>query len=249
MGYEDQWLIERAAISYIANLSSLQLSYRPLKSRRVLVAGVEHFAVPGRPLAALPEAELEASEVKATYDLRRVPATLLVGKEVTVARLRNSALEKYSCLHFATHGENVNSDNPMESHFYLQNSLLDGLELADLDLRADIVVLSACSSGQRPITGRGLVELPGDDLFGLQAAFFRAGAHRILATLWPVDSTAARKITTGFHARLAAEESCDPETALQKTICDYLKQAGIHGRKVYFWGPFFLSALGRARTD
>jgi CHAT domain-containing protein len=249
MRYEDQWLIERAAISYIANLSSLQLPYQPLKSRRVLVVGVEHFAVPGRTLAALPEAELEASGVKANYDLHGVPATLLLGEEATVGHLHDCTLAKYSCLHFATHGENVNSDNPMESHFYMQNSLLDGLEVANLNLRADIVVLSACSSGQRPIAGRGMAELPGDDLFGLQAAFFRAGAHRVLATLWPVDSTAALKITTGFHARMAAEEACDPEMALQKAICDYLKKAGIQGRKIYFWAPFFLSVLGRAKSD
>jgi CHAT domain-containing protein len=135
----------------------------------------------------------------------------------------------------------------MESHFYLQNSLLDGLDLSDLRLEADIVVLSACSSGQRPIAGRGLRELPGDDLFGLQAAFFRAGVRRILGTLWPVDSLAAHKITTAFHRRLAAESLCDPEVALQASMCDYLVQAGIQARKVYFWAPFFLSVLGRPK--
>ena len=247
--YEDQWLIERAAVSYIANLSSLQLPYRPLKNRRVLVIGVEHFNVPGRTLAPLPEAELEAREVKRTYDHHGISTTVLLREEATVDRLHSCALERYSCLHFATHGENVNSDNPMESHFYMQNSLLDGLELANLQLNADTVVLSACSSGQRPIAGRGLKELPGDDLFGLQAAFFRAGAHRVLATLWPVDSPAARKITAGFHARLAADELCDAELALQRALCDYLRQAGIQGRKVYFWAPFFLSVLGRSKDS
>jgi hypothetical protein len=248
MRYADRWLIERAAISYIPNLSSLQLSYQPLQSRRVLVVGVERFGVPGRTLAALPDAEREAREVTASYARHGVPATPLVGPQATVDRLRAPTLGSYSCLHFATHGENVNIDNPMESHFYLQNSMLDGLELATLELRADLVVLSACSSGQRPIAGRGLPELPGDDLFGLQAAFFRAGAHRVLATLWPVGSVAARRIMTGFHARLAADDAADPETALQQAICDYLKQATLATRKIYFWAPFFLSVLGRART-
>jgi CHAT domain-containing protein len=249
MQYEGRWLIERAAISYIANLSSLQLPFRPLKDRRVLIVGVEDFEVPGRTLAALPEAELEAHEVKKHYDSHGVSTTVLLGREATVDRLQSCALEKYSCLHFATHGENVNSDNPMESHFYMQNSLLDGLELANLQLRAETVVLSACSSGQRAISGRGIAELPGDDLFGLQAAFFRAGAHRVLATLWPVDSLAARKITAGFHARLAGGGLCDAELALQGAVCDYLKQAGIQARKIYYWAPFFLSVLGRAKRN
>jgi hypothetical protein len=253
MQYEDRWLIERAAVSYIANLSTLQLSYQPLKNHRVLIIGIEQFAVPGRTLAPLPEAEREAHEVLRSYAMNRVPTTILLGKEATVDHLhtceRDGTLEQYSCLHFATHGENVDSNNPMESYFYLQNSRLDGLELANLQLHADTVVLSACSSGQRPIAGRGMTELPGDDLFGLQAAFFRAGAHRILATLWPVASLAARKITVGFHARLAADKGCDAELALQGSICNYLRQAGIQARKIYFWAPFFLSVLGRAKSN
>jgi CHAT domain-containing protein len=84
-----------------------------------------------------------------------------------------------SCLHFSTHGDNIIVDRPMESRFYLQDSLLDGLELANLRLGADTVVLSACCSGHRSIAGRGLNELQGDDLFGLQAAFFRAGANYV----------------------------------------------------------------------
>jgi CHAT domain-containing protein len=253
MRYENQWLIERAAVSYIPNLSSLRLSYVPRTKRRVLVVGVEHFDVPGRSLPPLPEAELEAKEVKQIYDTHRVPVTLLLEAEVTADRLRelegDATLEAYSCLHFATHGDNINIHSPMESHFYVQNSLLDGLEIANLHLGAEIVVLSACCSGQRAIAGRGLKELPGDDLFGLQAAFFRAGARRVLGTLWPVDSSAARRIATGFHARLAAHPGCAPEVALQASMRDYLSQAGIGTRKIYFWAPFFLSVLGRAKSD
>jgi CHAT domain-containing protein len=251
--YENQWLVERAAVSYIANLSSLQLPYVPSKKQRVLVAGVEHFDVPGMNLPPLPEAELEAQEVKQIYDTHRVPVKLLLEAEATADRIRelesDGTLKEYSCLHFATHCESVNSESPMESHFYMQDSLLDGLELANLQLGADTVVLSACCSGHRPIDGRGLKELPGDDLFGLQAAFFRAGARRILGTLWPVDSVAARRIATGFHARLAADKLCDPEVALQTSVRDYLSQADMRTRKVYFWAPFFLSVLGRAKSN
>lgn len=255
--FEERWLIERAAVSYVPNLSSLLFSHRPPRKRRVLIVGVDRFAVPGRALPPLPDAELEAREVQRSYARHQVPTTALLGKEATAAGFHGGssgrALREYSCLHFATHGENVDSENPMESRFYLQNSLLDGLEIAHLDLEAETVVLSACSSGQRPVKGRGLTELPGDELFGLQAAFFRAGAHRILATLWPVESPAARKIATGFHARMAADRDNDAEGALQGAVCSYLNQAGLQQRKIYFWAPFFLSVIGRAkpgrRTD
>jgi CHAT domain-containing protein len=172
--YQDQWLIQRAAISYIPNLSVLQIRYSPHKRQQVLIVGVENFDVPGRTLLPLPEAESEAAEVHDVFNRNGVPAKLLRGKQATAAHLRemesSGDLERYSCLHFATHGENVNSDSPMESHFYLADSMLDGLELARLRLGAETVVLSACCSGQRPISGRGMQELPGDELFGLQAA-------------------------------------------------------------------------------
>src|SRR6266699_3222337 len=61
------------------------------------------------------------------------------------------------------------------------------MEIANWQLRANLVVLSACCSGQRPISGRWMEELPGDELFGLQSAFFMAGARRMLSCLWPVD--------------------------------------------------------------
>jgi CHAT domain-containing protein len=249
MRYEDQWLIQRAAISYIPNLSVLQMRYSPSRKQQVLVVGIENFDVAGRTLMPLPEAESEAAEVHDLYKRNGIPSKLFRGKQATAARLREMEntgdLEEYSCLHFATHGENVNRDSPMESHFYLVDSMLDGLELARLRLSAETVVLSACCSGQRPISGRGMQELPGDELFGLQAAFFRAGARRVLGTLWPVASQAARQISTSFHSQLASGKCGDPETALQKAICDYLATAGVLSRKVYFWAPFFLSAIGR----
>jgi CHAT domain-containing protein len=217
MRYDGRWLIERAAISYIANLSSLELTYTARKDRRTLIAGVENFNVRGKSLRRLPDADVEAIEVKEIYDDHRMPATLLLEGEATAGRLREmesaGTLKDYSCLHFATHGENVNSNSPMEARFYLQESFLDGLELASL-----------------------------------QAAFFRAGAHHIIGTLWPVNSSAARRISTGFHARIAADRQCDPEIALQASVCDYLSTANIQTGQIFFWAPFFLSSLGRAKT-
>ena len=247
--YENQWLIERVAISYTPNLRCLQRSYRASKPQRVLVVGIEHFAVPGKPLRPLPLAQLEAREVEQIYNAHRVPVTLLPEAEATAERLRklerDGVLKGYSCLHFATHCENADDNSPMEAHFFMRNSMFDGLELANLQLEAETIVLSACWSGQRPIRGRGLKELPGDDLFGLQAAFFRAGARRVLASLWMAEDFAARQITTGFHARLAADKTCHVEVALQASVRDYLSQADIHTRKIYFWAPFFLSVFGR----
>ena len=127
--------------------------------------------------------------------------------------------------------------------FNLYDSRLEGVEIANLSLNADLVVLSACCSGQRPISGRGMAELPGDDMFGLQDAFITAGARQVVGTLWPVDSEAAAAITTALHRYRLAGEPAD--LALQHAVCDYLRQAGVLKRNVYYWAPFFLTVVGR----
>lgn len=58
----------------------------------------------------------------------------------------------------------------------LADNSVDGYEIAAADLECEIVVLTACYAGQRAIGGRGLAEQPGDELFGLAAAFLEAGA-------------------------------------------------------------------------
>jgi CHAT domain-containing protein len=131
----------------------------------------------------------------------------------------------------------------MESFLYLYDSIVDGLEIASWELKAELVVLSACSSGQRAISGRGMPHLPGDDLFGLQAAFFAAGAKRVIGSLWPVHSPAAKAIMTALHRQLATGQS--PETALRSAILEYLRTARVGNRQSFYWAPFFLSAVGR----
>src|SRR6266699_5864632 len=115
------------------------------------------------------------------------------------------------------------------------------MEIANWQLRANLVVLSACSSGQRPISGRWMEELPGDELFGLQSAFFIAGAKRILSCLWPVDDEVAPQVTRDFYQQLVSGEL--PEFALQNSIKRFLETADL--TDVYYWAPFFLSAMGR----
>ena len=151
--------------------------------------------------------------------------SLLKGKAATRAGLmrlaRDGELARYRCLHFALHGHNIDNDAPMESHLLLRDKKLDGLDISNWRLDADLVVLSACCSGQRPVFRREVrEELPGDDLFGLQAAFFAAGARQILSALWPVDDATALRIMTAFHGHLAGG-SVDDETALQRAVVDY----------------------------
>jgi CHAT domain-containing protein len=244
---EARYLIQRFAITYIPNLSSLLLTYPAPAQTSLLAMGIFNYQVPGYQPEPLEEAIEEVSGLRDLYGRQGKRVTALCDAEVNEKRLRDleetGELSRFSTLHLATHGLNVNSDTPMESFLFLQDSILDGLEIADWSLNAELVVLSACFSGQRSIGGRGLPELPGDDLFGLQAAFFAAGARQVLGALWPVESDVAYPLLTAFHHHSLA--GMPPDLALQRATVDYLDRAGIRLRKTYFWAPYFLTATGR----
>jgi hypothetical protein len=243
-------LIRRFAVAYIPNLSCLLARYPAPGRQRLLGVGVGDYRVPGYRLDPLVDAEAQVDELEHLYARLGLEARILRTAEASGDRLRSlivsgAPADAFTTLHIATHGENVNSDTPMESHIFLHDSLLEGLEIAHWRLDADLVVLSACSSGQRPIGGRGMLELPGDDLFGLQAAFFAAGVRQILGTLWPVHSDVARVIMMAFHGGLLAGQS--PELALQAAVVGFINGAGPKFRSSFYWAAFFLSTVGRPR--
>ncbi len=244
--WNDQFLVENFALTYIPNLSSLLLSYSPLKQQKILAIGITEYKIQEQDLKPLTKAEQEVTDIQNIYKTHSIPITILIGEDATEENLRKlekeEELKTYSCLHFAVHGNNIESDTPMESHLFLRNSLLDGLEISNWELKADTIVLSACHSGQRAIAGRGMKELPGDELFGLQAAFFTAGVKRIISGLWTVDSYAALPITKEIHSFLVKGES--PDIALQNALKSYLKREG-ELVDINLAAPFFLVAIGR----
>jgi CHAT domain-containing protein len=244
--YRDEPLIETFAVIYIPNLCVLLIdrpAAGPQCPQRVLGMGISHFDTNIGSQPDLKDAEAEVQEIKSLYQAAGQPVDILLGPDATKKNFLQHNLAEYSCLHFATHGRNLEVETPMESCLYFVDSRLEGLEIADWNLNADLVVLTACFSGKRATSGRGMHELPGDDLLGLQAAFYIAGARQILCALWPVESKAARQIIVETHRFLAAGYL--PEFALQAALKLYRSRARILGKVLEFWAPFFITQLGR----
>lgn len=247
--WKEDVLIANLAVSYAPNLTSLLLA-RPLASAaRVLAVGASEFAAPGLAAPPLPGVEREIAGLLTAYAAQGIAVDVLTGTDASVETLRRVAeqdrLRDYSVLHIAAHGEDVLGDSPMETGLLLYDGELDGLELSTWRLDADLVVMSACHAGKRAVAGRGMAELAGDDLFGLQAAFFSAGAHSVVGALWKADDDAAVQIMQTLHRQVAAGVA--PEFALQAAVNGYLASAtGDWRRNVYFWAPYVLNVFGRA---
>jgi CHAT domain-containing protein len=145
-------------------------------------------------LDPLPAARLEAQAVAAL-----VGAQPLVGAQATEQAVREALKRAPRLIHFATHGF-LQEDAPLASGVALAGGeAITVDELMGLELKADVVVFSACD------TGRG--QLQGSELIGLARGLLYAGARATVVSLWPVDDVATAMLMEFFHTELAAQVS------------------------------------------
>jgi len=123
-----------------------------------------------------------------------------IGEEASEAFLKSAPLGKFGVLHFATHAV-TDETNPDRSGVLLapgaagQDGLLQIREIVDLNLDGRIVVLSACSSNTGPL-------LRGEGVMSLARAFFQAGAHTVVASLWRLRDDEAADLFDRFYRHL-----------------------------------------------
>jgi hypothetical protein len=246
---EGGFLIQRAAISYAPNFGCLLVpnpKEPPSVAGGVLAIGVDHYACPGENWPDLRLAQEEAEAVGAIWRANGLPGEEFVAERATVANFENlrERLATCRCLHIAAHGVSVFApearNDPYASRLVLRDGSVDALQIGQLRLRADLVVLSACHAGQRALEAPGLEQLPGDDMFGLPAAFFEAGARAAIGALWPVHDAVAKRMMAAFHLKFATGAPAD--IALQQAMTAELRR--VRGR-VFLWAPFFLIRVRR----
>lgn len=256
MPLDDGYVIDRFSVGYVPNLQAAVARHDLPEHRGVCGVGVRHSHIPGpdgRPLGELANAEDEVESIARSFQAHGMEATAMVGHEASEDHVRalddTGALAAFSHLHFACHGATIDSDSPLESWLALRDSAFDGLDVAGLHLDAEIVYLSGCCSGQRPVhmpvvgeSGQRQ-ELPGDEMFGLPAAFFAAGARQVVSTLWAVDSDTANDVSDAFYKAYLNGESAD--SALRSAILRYRENAGPFRSGLDMWAPFFLTTLSR----
>lgn len=148
-------------------------------------------------------------------------------------------LKNYRILHFATHGF-LNDQRPDFSGLifstvdesgkaiegFLQAEMISGLHFG-----ADLVVLSSCQSA----IGK---QLRGEGIQGLTRGFMRAGAPRIVASLWKVNDAATAALMKRFYQNMLGDRKLAPAAALRQAQLAMWKDP--KWRSPYYWAAFVL---------
>lgn len=149
----------------------------------------------------------------------------------------------YRILHLSTHGKaDARAGDYSYLAFYpqpdsLENELLYVRDLYNLQLNADLVVLSACE------TGTGELQR-GEGIISLARAFAYAGAKSIATTLWQVNDQSTQKLMVQFYKHLKAGMTKD--AALRQAKLDFLDQHRDSAAYPFFWAAFIgVGDMGR----
>ncbi|MBI3650658.1 MAG: CHAT domain-containing protein [Acidobacteria bacterium] len=190
--------------------------------------------------APLPETEAEVKRLKTLYGARR--SAIYTREEASEERLKSEAAS-YRILHLATHGI-LNNASPMysqlvfsQAHRYSKDDgFLEAWEIAQLNLAADLVVLSACE------TARGRVNA-GEGVIGLTWAFFVAGSSATLVSQWKVDEASTAALMVEFHRHLQTATHRAPGAdakaeALREATLKLLQNPQY--RHPFYWAAFVL---------
>jgi CHAT domain-containing protein len=152
-----------------------------------------------------------------------------VGSEAREDKLRRYG-QTAGKLHIAAHGV-FRADNPMFSSLKLGDSWLNLFDIFNLQLGAELTVLSACETGMSAVW-------EGDELLGLARGFLYAGTPSLVVSLWTVNDRSTAELMRHFYQDL--QRGLSKARALQEAM---LKVKAVYPHP-YYWAPFIL--MGRS---
>ncbi len=230
LGIGNPLLQEKTFKDYIVSISDLSLN-----SRGVL----EDTNIIKEKFKNLPYSEYELKKLSKIFRKNK----LLLSNQANEINIKNTNLEIYDIISFATHAGISGSLNETSEPFLVltppkkSNIIDDGIltasEVSQLDLNAKLVILSACNTAARQ-------NEYSSGFSGLVASFFNAGAQNILATHWNVDDKTTAKMIIETIKK-SVTKNLDLADALKMTKIEFI--SGKYGEKYKhpkYWGAYVI---------
>ncbi|XP_068685183.1 tetratricopeptide repeat protein 28-like [Montipora foliosa] len=236
MNEDSKYLGESFRVRVIPSLTSLKLiadcpaDYHS-KTGALLVGDpwVQEVDYQGCELSQLPCAREEVQMIG-----RILGAVPLIGEQATKEQVLKS-LSSVALVHIAAHGKmgtgeialapnpSRKTQVPVEEDF-----LLTMRDVLNVQMRAQLVVLSCCHSARGEIKAEGVV--------GIARAFLGAGARSVLVSLWAIDDDATLGFMKIFYQLLLCGKSASE--ALNQTM--KCMRESDQFQQVKHWAPFVL---------
>jgi CHAT domain-containing protein len=209
-------ILTAPAIQVLASTQAQQQQVRQANLQDMLVIGDPTMPplslVPGAPpefLQPLPGAEAEAIAIAHLLDTAPLLGDAAT-KSTVVQQMPNARI-----IHLATHGI-LDESQGLNGGVVLaaagtgefNEGLLTAAEIAQMDLHAELVVLSACNTGQGRITGDGVI--------GLSRSLVLAGVPSVVVSLWAVPDAPTGELMVEFYRQL--EQTDNKAQALRQAM-------------------------------
>ena len=171
------------------------------------------------------------NEVKAISS--QYGGTLLPKEGITKQNLL-AKLPNYRIIHFATH-TNINTITPQYSSLLIMSdstkeNKLFAYEIQSSKLNADLVILSACSSGVGKLKN-------GEGLGSIGRCFNYAGAKSVILGLWDLPDFSTAKIIEYFFSKIDVLNKAE---ALKSAKVKYLESADEYTSNPIYWAGLIL---------
>jgi CHAT domain-containing protein len=198
------------------------------------------YAERGFSLTRLPFTRDEVLGIRSLYSPSQ--RQVYLGEDAREEAVKSEKLDAYRYIHFASHGF-IDESHPERSGILFSrtpNSNEDGVlqmsEILRLKLNADLVTLSACSTGLGKLVN-------GEGFLGLTRAFFYAGARNVTVSLWNVNDSATSTLMKSYYQNL--NRGLTKNAALRQAKLTLLRGSNASWRHPYFWAPFILVGPGK----
>ena len=232
--YSTEWLFDQRTVNKTKhNLLAILPSYdRSINYESLILHENKNFE--RDLLLPIPAAIEEVKNISKSID-----GKILEAENATELNFKNIAGD-YSILHFAMHTI-IDNNNPMFSKLVFtpqpddsttkEDNLLNTYEIFNLNLNAQMVVLSSCN------TGNGYVQ-KGEGIMSMARGFMFAGCKSLGITLWSVDDNSSAELMSYFYEFLA--NGMTKSMALQSAKKKYLQLADPISTHPHFWASYIL---------
>ncbi|PZO36395.1 MAG: Fis family transcriptional regulator [Pseudanabaena frigida] len=203
---QDKFLIERYTVQIAPAIQVLDLTHQirqqlqKVNLQEILIVGNPTMPTLGDPPVQLPSLLGAEKEAKAIASLLKT--TFLTGNQATkvevVEKMKNARF-----IHLATHGllEEYRKGDipgaialaPSQINGQTDDGFLTAGEIITMRLNAEMVVLSACKTGQGLLTGDGVI--------GLSRSLITAGVPSVVVSLWSVPDDPTALLMTTFYKK------------------------------------------------